>query len=287
MGSKKKKSKAAPINTTENPALGVDDDELLDDLMAQIDGGNASQQVAATVIQDVQSNKADEIEASSSKKDGRARFEARKLRRAAEQAARYTNDDKEADARLEMEAKQEEKVIKAVCDDLSLVMYEINPDGHCLYAAVADQLRILNIIPSIFAHYGTTRAAAAAYMMSHPNDFLPFLPSLEGEDGAGAGNAGLMNPEDYQRYCENVRSTGMWGGEPEILALSRAYNVPIHVVQAGTPSIVVHDPNGNDKAAVDDKRVVRISYHRRMYGLGEHYNSLRPKSLAQQLKAIF
>ena len=208
------------------------------------------------------------------------------LRRAAEQAARYTNDDKEADARLEMEAKQEEKVIKAVCDDLGLVMFEasesirrkisesltfaqINPDGHCLYAAIADQLRILNIVPPFFAHYGTTRAAAAAHMMSHPDDFLPFLPSLEGEDGVGAGSAGLMTPVEYQRYCENVRSSGVWGGEPEILALSRAYNVPIHVVQAGTPNIVVHDPSGNDNGAIDDKRVVRISYHRRMYGLGE------------------
>jgi OTU domain-containing protein 6 len=28
-------------------------------------------------------------------------------------------------------------------------------------------------------------------------------------------------------------------------------------------------------AAAGD-RIVRITYHRRMYGLGEHYNSLRP-----------
>ena len=49
----------------------------------------------------------------------------KQLRRAAEQAARYTNDDKEVDARLEMEARQEEKMIKAVCDDLGLVMYEV------------------------------------------------------------------------------------------------------------------------------------------------------------------
>jgi OTU domain-containing protein 6 len=141
------------------------------------------------------------------------------LRKAAEHASRFTNDDKEADARLEAEIRHEEKVIKAVCDDLHLTMFEvrpvqtetacrpgliletcqINPDGHCLYAAVADQLRLLNIIPPETAHYATTRAAAASYMAAHPNDFLPFLPSTEGEDGVGAGDAGLMNPRQFQR----------------------------------------------------------------------------------------
>lgn len=46
------------------------------------------------------------------------------LRRAADQAAQFTPDNAEADARIEAEARHEEKVIKAVCDDLGLVMYE-------------------------------------------------------------------------------------------------------------------------------------------------------------------
>lgn len=76
---KKKKSKPAPTSTAEIPAQDANDDELLDDLMTQIDGGNASQEVAATVVQEVQSRRADEIEESSAKKDSRARFEARKV----------------------------------------------------------------------------------------------------------------------------------------------------------------------------------------------------------------
>ncbi|KAH8117544.1 cysteine proteinase [Phellopilus nigrolimitatus] len=206
------------------------------------------------------------------------------LRKAAEHASRYTPDDKEADARLEREAREEERTIKGVCDDLGLSMHEINPDGHCLYAAIADQLRLLNIIPPALAHYATTRGVAAAYMASHPDDFLPFLPSAEGEDSAGANGAGIMGPREFEGYCANVRSSGMWGGEPEILALSRAYAVPIHVVQWNNPTVVVHNPSGDQTS--DDKRVVRISFHRRMYGLGEHYNSLRPRSISQQLKAI-
>ena len=102
------------------------------------------------------------------------------------------------------------------------------------------------------------------------NDFLPFLPSDEGEDGNGATEPGMMTPAHFERYCASIRDTAIWGGEPEILALSKAYNVPVHVVQHGVPSIVVHDPfEGTTSKSAESKRVVRISYHRRMYGLGE------------------
>lgn len=208
------------------------------------------------------------------------------LRKAAEQAAKYTNDDPEADARLEKEARDEDKAIRRICDELGVVLHEVglsntlacnvahcrhqvNPDGHCLYAAVADQLRILGIIPSAISHYGTTRHVAAKYIYNHPEEFLPFLPSIEGEDGIGATDAGMMGPREFERYCAAIRDTAVWGGEPEILALSKAYNVPIHVIQGGSPPIVIHDPAGGHAGDVNDKRAARISYHRKMYGLGE------------------
>jgi len=128
------------------------------------------------------------------------------------------------------------------------------------------------------------RAAAADYIASHPDDFIPFLPSIYGEDAPGAGDAGLMTPHQLQKYCSDISNTGAWGGEPEILALARVFNVPIHVVQGGNPPIVVHNPEGapQDRNFTESK-VVRISYHRRMYGLGEHYNSLRPKSMSSKI----
>ena len=103
-------------------------------------------------------------------------------------------------------------------------------------------------------------------MLSHPDDFLPFLPSEAGEDAAGATDPGLMSPAQFERYCATMRGTAVWGGEPEILALSRAFDIPIHVVQGGTPSVVVHEPSSGPGAA---KSPVYISYHRRLYGLGE------------------
>lgn len=106
-------------------------------------------------------------------------------------------------------------------------------------------------------------------MSTHPSDFIPFLPSPSGEDGAGAtDDSGLMSPTAFRQYTAAVRDSGVWGGEPEILALSRAYGVPIHVVQRGPPSVVVHSPV-HGREAPPGSPTVFISYHRRMYGLGE------------------
>lgn len=148
---------------------------------------------------------------------------------------------------------------------------QINPDGHCLFSAIADQLALLNILPAEQANYTTIRVAASSYISQHPDDFLPFLPSISGEDGVGATeNTGLMDARRFEQYCLAIRDTAAWGGEPEVLALSRAYNVPIQVIQAGTPSVVTHTPDGNvpDNLSRDTK-IARISFHRRMYGLGE------------------
>ncbi|KAJ6547516.1 hypothetical protein B0H19DRAFT_1166076 [Mycena capillaripes] len=284
MGKKNKLKKAVDIFPHMSPPAD-DDDGLVDDLLAQLDSRDETvQQESANVLHDMELNKlADQIDGSS-KQDAKSRFKARQARKAATLAQNFAVDDPAAEARLEKEAKDEERDIKRVCDELNLQIHEINPDGHCLFSAVADQLQILSIIPAPQASYVTTRVAASTYIYSHPDDFLPFLPSSAGEDGSGALDPGLMSPREFEQYCASIRDTAIWGGEPEILALSRAFNVPIHVVQAGKPPIVVHNPIGaSTDDQIVDKRVVRISYHRRMYGLGEHYNSLRPKSARSQI----
>ena len=123
-------------------------------------------------------------------------------------------------------------------------------------------------------------------MWTHPDEFLPFLL----EDQPGASDSGFMSPQSFERYCAAIRDTSVWGGEPEILALSRAYNVPIHVVQGGAPPVVVHNPTGAPKEGdVMESKVVRISYHRRLYGLGEvssavSHNVNQTKPLRQALQ---
>ena len=146
-------------------------------------------------------------------------------------------------------------------------MRKITPDGHCLFSAVADQLNLLGILSTGAANYSTVRRVASDYILAHPDDFIPFLPSAAEEDGARASDSGPMSPAELQTYCQRLRDTGMWGGEPEIMALCRAYRIPIHVIQGAKPPIVEHNPP--DDVPVKSRHAVRLSYHRRMYGLGE------------------
>ncbi|KAF8758301.1 OTU-like cysteine protease [Rhizoctonia solani] len=265
------------------PATGQDDG-LEDDLFAQLDARDAeTRKEAAEVLQSVESAKATDA-AEKSKKDSKSRFQARVTRKAEQRAAELPAVDEASKAQMEREIKEEEEAIMEECKAQGLHMVEIPPDGHCLYTAVADQLALLGLIPSSAVHPSTTRNAAADYMLAHPDSFIPFLPSIEGEDGAGAESGGLLSPQQFQTYCARIRDTGTWGGEPEITALANAYKVPIHVVQSGPQRVVVHGPQ--DGQVVKPDAVVKISYHRRMYGLGEHYNSLRPKTIVDRIPGM-
>ncbi|WOO79642.1 OTU domain-containing protein 2 [Vanrija pseudolonga] len=219
------------------------------------------------------------------KKSSKQRFAERQARKKQSILDAAPPTDPAWNAQLEKERQEEIAVISQACDTLGANIFEIQPDGHCMYAAVADQLGLLGILP---AHQSNnpyhTRRVAATYLRQHQDDFLPFLPSVDGEDMPGATDDGLMTPEQYGEYCHRVEGTAEWGGEPEIQALSRAFSIPIHVIQRGPPTVVSHGGENDafggatspEESAKAGARVVRISYHRRMYGLGEHYNSLRP-----------
>ncbi|KAF8610089.1 cysteine proteinase [Ceratobasidium sp. AG-I] len=266
------------------PAPQDDGDTLEDDLLAALDAKDAEvQKQAAVVLQSMESAKS-EVSLGKSKKDSRSRFEARAARKAEQRVAELAPVDEAADAKMQREIKEEEDAILGECEVQGLHMVEIPPDGHCLYTAIADQLALLGLIPPAAAVPITTRTAAATYMYAHPDMFIPFLPSIEGEDGEGASSGGLITPKQFEVYCSRVRDTGTWGGEPEITALASAYKVPIHVVQSGPRRVVVHEPA--DGVVAKPGAAVKISYHRRMYGLGEHYNSLRPKTLVDRIPGV-
>lgn len=291
-GSKRNKLKKvlSPAQSTTPPPMAQDDEELMNDLMAELDSRDKTvQSESANVLNAMQINQqANVAEPARQKQDPKNRYQARQARKAAALAENHSPIDEEADEKLRREAREEERNIKRTCEELGLQIHEINPDGHCLFSAIGDQLAFLNIIPPAQAGYPAVRYAASNYIYTHPDDFLPFLPSIEGEDGIGATSAGFMSPAAFERYCVTIRDTAVWGGEPEILALSRAYNIPIHVIQGCTPPVVVHNPTGEPHDGnLRQKRALRISYHRRMYGLGEHYNSLRPSTGLSQLSEKF
>ncbi|KAF8228211.1 cysteine proteinase [Tricholoma matsutake] len=275
----KKPLPAQPVASS--PPVDQENDGLINDLLAQLDSRAPDALSESTTAQnDVHIDQVDQTEASG-KQGAKSRFKARQARKAAALTHTYLPEDPAAQDRLEKEAKDEERDIFRVCNEFLLQVHEINPDGHCLFSAIADQLTLLGVLSSAQATYTTIRQTAAQYMFSHPDDFIPFLPAV-GEDSGGA-DTGLMTRDAFEQYCASVRDTALWGGEPEIMALSRAYNIPIHVIQGGRPPIVMFNPSSAPSAKVDDNRVLRISYHRRMYGLGEHYNSLRPMGTLSQL----
>ena len=166
------------------------------------------------------------------------------------------------------EAENERKGIDLACQSLGVEMHEINPDGHCLYAAIADQY---NLLYHHKTNYQGMRKTTSEHMKSHRDDFLPFISDSD-EKMAGIVNsdAGKRNNGDaFLAYCDAIETTGVWGGQPEILALSQSLDVPIWVVQSDSPTLKI----GESK-----RKPLLISYHRKMYGLGEHYNSLWPSS---------
>ncbi|GAA5875302.1 hypothetical protein JCM3774_005773 [Rhodotorula dairenensis] len=199
--------------------------------------------------------------ASGEKKIGRQ--EARKLRKAQAMEQQRQEAAAEVAAENDNSIEAERHAIGSQCRKLHLHIKEIEPDGHCMYSAIADQANFLKLSPEKET-YQTTRKHAADYMRSHPDDFLPFLPSEVDPDN-------MMGPDEFRRYCDTVENTAEWGGEPEIRALSLHYQAPIIVIQAGTDMV----EHGSD---FPRERAMLISYHRKMYGLGEHYNSLRPST---------
>ncbi|XP_029156829.1 deubiquitinase OTUD6B [Nylanderia fulva] len=151
---------------------------------------------------------------------------------------------------VEMEA------IKEILSKRDLMIYEIPSDGHCLYNAVAHQLKINGETP---LSLDDLRTKTADYLRENMNDFLPFLSNPDSEN--------LLTPEEYEKYCNDVAETSAWGGAVELQVLSRILKCPIEVIQATGAPYIVGDDYSNGKK-------VMLTYHRHMYELGAHYNSV-------------
>ncbi|KID98890.1 OTU domain-containing protein 6B, partial [Metarhizium majus ARSEF 297] len=186
----------------------------------------------------------------------RNRQKERLARRAAEQEAAAQQASEEASGMTDHRARESEYMRRTIAAH-GLVEKDIEPDGHCLFSAVADQLSQSGIptggTDASEPAYRTVRRAAAAYMGDNGDDFAPFL---EGDLGS---------------HLARVRDTAEWGGQLELTALARRYGAEIRVVQDGRTERI-----GEEEGARTG-RVLWLAYYRYGYGLGEHYNSLRRK----------
>ena len=122
---------------------------------------------------------------------------------------------------------------------------KVDADGSCLFSSFA-------------IHFPETsaddlRREAVLYMMSHADDFEPFV-DLE------------MYPKGFADYCMRMGKSTTWGGQLEIQALSQSRKVNVYVFQTGgmsTIKMVNFDPSTS--------QCVTVSYHD-----GQHYNSVLP-----------
>jgi OTU domain-containing protein 6 len=182
------------------------------------------------------------------------RQKARLARRAAQQTRIAEEAEKEAAAMPDLKT-QEKAVMDEAFKTRGLEEKTVRADGHCLYAAVADQLRVrgddVRIATTAPAEddYRVVRHVAADYISSNTDDFTPFLE------------------EDLTSYVTKVRNTGEWGGQIELMALSKAYSSKICVLQGdGSVTEIGEGP---------DDKTMWLAFYRHNFGLGEHYNSLR------------
>jgi OTU domain-containing protein 6 len=200
------------------------------------------------------------------KKPNRAK--ARLARRAAEQASMIAEAEREA-ANAPNPRELERERMATQLQKHGLALHEIRADGHCLYAAVADQLqtRELSLKPRIgvtivgqgeqeadkkLEGYKTVRHAAADWIQGHAVDFSGFME------------------DPLPEHVRKIRETGEWGGHLELLALARTYGLRI---------CVLHSDGQVDRIEAEDevkeKEEIWLGYYKHSHGLGEHYNSLR------------
>lgn len=194
------------------------------------------------------------------------RQKARLARRAAEKEMEAEEAEKEAAGQPDLREK-ERKAMQEAYLSRGLKEHEIRSDGHCLYAAVADQLEHsgVGLKPKIQIDitddkaqlkpantgYKMTRQVAAAYISQNPKDFSPFLE------------------EPLDQYVRAIKDTGEWGGHLEILALAKAYEVNINILQGDGKVEKI-------ECGIDGEiNTLWLAYYHHSFGLGEHYNSLR------------
>ena len=186
-----------------------------------------------------------------------------KLSRAARRRLKRAQEEAESEKRVAEEraamgpgARQiEMKALLAQLRDLKLRVHQIPADGNCMYGAVLHQCRLSNESFEVEDSVSALRASTADYMLRNADDFMPFVESVDGD------------PEKFAAYCERIRTETVWGGQVELRAVAELLDACIEVYAVGLPVVRM----GNES-----RPILKVSYHRKYFGLGEHYNSLVP-----------
>lgn len=187
-----------------------------------------------------------------------SRAQRRRDKKAASEAARIQEIADSVAAGAGAERLAETRVIQQALKKRGLTLCSISPDGNCLYSAIRHQLAAKSrkfVVREL-------RHLAAKYIRAHRKDLSPFMCDPVTGD--------TLTDQQFERYCQDVSDTNSWGGQIELQALASSLKTAIHVIQATPPGLIIQ---GEEYSKNDD--VLVLTYHRHLYGLGEHYNSTR------------
>jgi OTU domain-containing protein 6 len=150
---------------------------------------------------------------------------------------------------------------------------EIIADGNCLYRAIGRQLDHISsgigagTSTSTNSSFANMRKLCADQLMKEREEYEPFTDLTD------------THASSYEEYVEKVRASSEWGGHLELRALASALEKTIVVYSADASPLYIRCSNGgddNDNDGDDEEGVIRLSFHRKYYALGEHYNSVVP-----------
>lgn len=134
----------------------------------------------------------------------------------------------------------------------------MDADGNCLFRSISDQLYY-----DYGNNHGEVRSEVCDFMEMHKSDFQHFLVHDEDDDAD-------VDAADFETYVRNMRESGDWGGNLELVAAARLYRRNIIVYSVGHALTIGY---GQGKSAGTD---MMVSYHE-----NDHYNSVRDNSAAK------
>ncbi|GMM52600.1 Otu2 protein [Starmerella bacillaris] len=264
---KKNRLKTEQRGQNEPEYLDSNDNTKNNDADGAITEQDESEQLAEQLLKsmsindDVESTKHNEThhlqEKSSeiTENDGRKRSRNRRREKIKQREENYKKLLETTEEPTEFIQKQhhEDEILMEHMKTQGLTEYQIRADGHCLFNAIGDQL---DQIYGLHVSASKLRSQAAEFIANNPETFAPYLiPDLEEKN------------INSKQYLEKLRSGELWGGQPEIVALSNIYEVPIMVYTGSEKTLSVN--------VESEKQPLQISYYLYKYGLGAHYNSLR------------
>jgi len=182
----------------------------------------------------------------------------RRDKKAEKQKQRLQEIEAEEQENLNGARHREQERIKELLESRGLELCEIPSDGDCMFAGIVHQLGKLGEPFSV----SDLRRLTGEEMIRNKETYWPFLSNTRTGD--------MLTDSEYNKYCSDISNTPMWGGQVELRALSTVLGRPLEVVQAeGQASVLIGEEQTKEKLV--------LTYHRHMYGLGEHYNSVLKK----------